>query len=68
MASPRVAPRSDGECELGEGRREPMPGVDVGSQLIVAATQVLDGGVPRTDHLCGPEPFQTARWAPSRPG
>src|SRR5436305_940770 len=46
MASPRVAPRSDGECELGEGRREPMPGVDVGSQLVVAATQVLDEGVP----------------------
>jgi hypothetical protein len=60
MASPPVAPRSDGEYQLGEGSREPMPGIDVGGQFVVAATQVLDEGVPRTDHLCRPEPFQAA--------
>jgi hypothetical protein len=46
MASPSVAPRSDGECELGEGSREPMPGTNVGGKFIVAAAKVLDAGVP----------------------
>ena len=66
MASSTVAPRSDGEGELGEGSREPMPGMNVGGKLVVAAAQVLDEGVPRTDHLCGPEPFQAAHG--SQPG
>ena len=42
MASPPVAPRSDGECQLGEGSREPIPGIDIGSQFVVAATQVVE--------------------------
>src|SRR5947209_7425866 len=66
MASSTVAPRSDGEGELGEGSREPMPGMNVGGKLVVAAAQVLDEGVPRTDHLYGPEPFQAAHG--SQPG
>jgi hypothetical protein len=58
MASPAVAPRSDGECELSEGSREPMPGSDVGGKFVVAATQVLNESVPRADYLRGQEPFQ----------
>ena len=36
MASPLVVPRSDDECEFGEGGREPMPGIDVDGQFVVA--------------------------------
>lgn len=52
MASPPVAPGSDGECERGEGSREPMPRIDVGGKFVVAAAEVLDEGMPRADHLC----------------
>jgi hypothetical protein len=46
MASSPVAPRSDGECQLGEGSREPIPGIDIGAQFVVAATQVLEKACP----------------------
>jgi hypothetical protein len=46
-----VGPRSDDEGQLREGSRKPVPGIDVGGEFIVAAAQVLDEGMPRTDHL-----------------
>ncbi len=39
MASPWVVPRSDDKCKFGEGSREPMPGIDVGGQFVMAATK-----------------------------
>ncbi len=63
MASPPVVPRSDDKGEFGEGGREPMPGIDVGGQFVVAVTQVLDEGVPRADASDG-----TVAWTRSKPG
>jgi len=42
--------RSDGECQLGERRREPMPRANVGGKFVVAAAIILDNGVTETDH------------------
>jgi len=42
--------RSDGECQLGERRREPMPRANVGGKFAVAAAIILDNGVTETDH------------------
>ena len=55
-----VAPRSDGEGEFGEGRGEPMVRVEVKGEFVVAAAEVLDEGVPRTDHSRRAQPFKTA--------
>jgi len=56
MALPAVVPRSDGECELGEGSREPMPGSDVGSKFVVAAVQVHLGRSRSLLKCLGEEP------------
>ncbi len=46
MASLPVAPRSQGECPLGERSREPMPGIDVDRELVMAAVGgEHDGGL-----------------------
>jgi hypothetical protein len=58
MAFPPVAPRSDGEGDLGECSREPMPGSDASGEFVVGETRVLNEGVPRTDHMCGPQPLR----------
>jgi hypothetical protein len=59
MASPPAAPRSDGEYELGEGSREPVPEIDVGGQFLVATASVLDENVPGAESPVLKEPFQT---------
>ncbi len=51
---------SDGVGEFGEGRREPMPWTDVHAEFVVTAEQILDEGVPGTDHTGRAEPLQTA--------
>jgi hypothetical protein len=52
--------RSDGAGEFGEGRREPMPPVDIRAEFVVAATEVLHESVPGTDHPCRAELFEAA--------
>jgi hypothetical protein len=47
VASPPVVPSSDDKCEFGEGRREPMPGIDVGGKFVVVTT-----GLRRRSSLC----------------
>jgi hypothetical protein len=49
-ASPSVAPRSDGERELGKCSREPVPRVNIGGKFVVAAANILDKGVADADH------------------
>ena len=44
--------RLDGGHKLGERSRKPMPAINVGAKLVMAATQVLDEGMPEADHLC----------------
>jgi hypothetical protein len=51
---------SDGERELGERSREPMPRVNVGGQFVVAAANILDKGVAEADHPYGTDLFETA--------
>jgi hypothetical protein len=41
-----IAPRLDGEGEFGEGRHESMFRVGIRAEFVVAATDVLDEGVP----------------------
>ena len=53
-----MGPRSDDEGEFGEDRTEPMAQVDIDTEFIVAAAEVLDERVPGTDHPCRAEPFQ----------
>src|SRR5947209_14463047 len=53
-----VVPRSDGEGEFGEGRREPMLWVEVYAEFVVAAADVLDECVSGTDHAGRAEPFE----------
>ena len=43
-------PRSDGEGEFGERRREAQLCRDVGGEFVVAAAEVLDEGMPGGDH------------------
>ena len=52
--------RSDGERQLGERSREPMPRVYVSGKLVVAAANILDEGVADADHPCLTELFETA--------
>jgi hypothetical protein len=42
--------RSDGERQLGERTREPMPRGHVGGKFVVAAANILDKGMADTDH------------------
>ena len=42
--------RSDGERQLGERSREPMPGVYVSGKFVVAAANILDKGVADADY------------------
>jgi hypothetical protein len=44
-ASPPSVLGSDGEGEVGERVCEPMSGIDLGSEFVVAAAQVLDEAV-----------------------
>lgn len=55
-----VVPGSDGTREFGEDCLEPMLLVDIDTEFVVAAAQVLDEGVPGTDHVRRREPFQSA--------
>ena len=50
-------PCLDGEGELGEGRGEPMSGIDVKAEFVVAAAQVLDECVSGADDADRAEPF-----------
>ena len=43
-------PRSDGERELGERSREPVPWVNVGGKFVVAAANIWDKGVADAEH------------------
>src|SRR2546423_14318007 len=55
---------SDGECELGKGRGEPVSGVDVvHAEFVVASAEVLDECVSGADDAGRAEPFE----APHRP-
>ena len=42
--------RSDGERQLGERSRKPMPSVYVSGKFVVAAANVLDKGMADADH------------------
>jgi hypothetical protein len=53
-----VVPRSDGEGEFGEGRREPMLWVEFHAEFVVAAADVLDECVSGADHAGRAEPFE----------
>jgi hypothetical protein len=52
--------RSDGERQLGERSREPMPRVYVSGKFVVAAANILDQGVADADHPYRTELFETA--------
>ena len=43
-------PYLDGEGEFGEDHRKPIPEVDIGIDFVVAASEILDEGVPCADH------------------
>jgi hypothetical protein len=60
-----VLPRSDGACEFGEDRCESRLSVDIQSEFVVAAPEVLHKRVSGTDHLCRAEPVacqNSSRW------
>src|SRR5437868_8982217 len=40
--------------------------VDVDSEFVVSSSEVLDKGVPGTDHAGGAESFQSAHWTQPR--
>jgi hypothetical protein len=42
---------SDGQSEFGERGCHPMPRIDIDTEFVVAAAQVLDERVPGADHL-----------------
>jgi hypothetical protein len=46
--------------EFGEDHCELRPLVDIQSEFVVAATEVLHKRVPGTDHPCRAEPFHAA--------
>jgi hypothetical protein len=50
----------DGVGELGEGRRELSFRVDIDTEFVVAAPEVLDECVTGADHAGRAEPFQSA--------
>jgi hypothetical protein len=56
----RAGPSLDGVGEFGEGCREPIPRVNIDSEFVVAAAEVLDECVPGTDHPRRAKPFQAA--------
>jgi hypothetical protein len=60
-----VVPRSDGEGEFSEGRREPMLWVEFHAEFVVAAADVLDECVSGADHAGRAEPFEATHWAQS---
>jgi hypothetical protein len=60
MASSPVTSRSDGEGELGEGSREPIPGINVGGQFVVAAAC---HAIP-TRHVLTRQAFPSLRMTP----
>ena len=43
-------PYSDSKGEFSKGRRKPMPRVDIHTELVVAAAEILDESVPCADH------------------
>ena len=47
----RCGARSDGVGEFGEGRGDPMPQVDIDidTEFVMSAAEVLDESVPGTD-------------------
>src|SRR5512135_746245 len=57
---PVLALRSDGECELGEGGRQPTVRCDVDGQVVVAAAHVLHEPVTGRDHCRRAEPLEAA--------
>jgi hypothetical protein len=57
---------SDGQGEFDKGRGEPMPGVDIQPELVVAAPKVLHECVSGADHSGRAEPFEPTHW--SQPG
>jgi hypothetical protein len=52
--------RSDARRELVEGLAELVPGGNIGSDVVVAAAQILDEGVSGGDDTRGPGAFQSA--------
>ncbi len=48
----RCGARSDGVGEFGEGCGDPMPGVDIATEFVVSAADVLDECVSGTDDVC----------------
>lgn len=62
-----MVPRSDGKGKFDEGGREPMAQVGIDSEFIVAASEVLDEGVPSTDHPGRTKLFQPTHRPPSTP-
>jgi hypothetical protein len=54
---------SDGSSQLGERRGELGRGRGVDPEFVVAASQVLDEGVPGDDDLCRPFGLQSAHWS-----
>jgi hypothetical protein len=53
-------PRSDGECEFAEGRREAQLWRGVGGEFVVAAAKVLHERVAGGDPCGGAEAFDSA--------
>ena len=62
IVQPVVALGSDRTREFGEGCREPMLRVNIDTKFIVAPAQVLNEGVPGTDHVGRTKLFQAAHW------
>jgi hypothetical protein len=52
------APRLDDESEFGEGRREPIPWVDIHAEFVMSAADVLHEGVSDANHAGRAELFQ----------
>ena len=51
---------SDGVGELRECLRDPVPQIEVGAKLVVAAVEILHEGVSCTDYPRGAQPLETA--------
>jgi hypothetical protein len=56
----RNRPQSDGDGEFGEGHCKPMLRVDIRSEFVVAAADVLDEGVSGADHSGRAKLFEAA--------
>jgi hypothetical protein len=61
-----VGASSDAVGEFGECRCNPVPGIDVDAEFVVAAAQVLDEAVSGADHPGRAEPFQPSHWPQPR--